>query len=193
VFTCPLDDERELRLLEERDADELYEAIERNRDYLAAWMPWPRGQTRAGTLEFIEASRRQFADNDGFSAAIVDRGRIVGTIGFHAVSWADRSTSIGYWLDEREQGRGTMTRAVAALVDHAFDRWALNRVEIRVAVDNARSRAIPERLGFQLEGTLRQAQRVGDSFLDNVVYALLAENWRRGGGWPSSEPVRRPR
>jgi RimJ/RimL family protein N-acetyltransferase len=50
------------------------------------------------------------------------------------------------------------------------------RVEIRAAPENARSRAIPERLGFTQEGTLRQVERVGDRYLDNVVYAMLAED-----------------
>jgi hypothetical protein len=52
------------------------------------------------------------------------------------------------------------------------------RVEIRAAPENARSRAIPERLGFTQEGTLRQVERVGDRYLDNVVYAMLAEHWK---------------
>jgi hypothetical protein len=52
------------------------------------------------------------------------------------------------------------------------------RVEIRAAPENARSRAIPERLGFTQEGTLRQVERVGDRYLDNVVYAMLAEDWK---------------
>jgi len=46
------------------------------------------------------------------------------------------------------------------------------------APENARSRAIPERLGFTQEGTLRQVERVGDRDLDNVVYAMLAEDWK---------------
>jgi ribosomal-protein-serine acetyltransferase len=52
------------------------------------------------------------------------------------------------------------------------------RVEVRAAPENARSRAIPERLSFTQEGTLRQVERVGDRYLDNVIYAMLAEDWR---------------
>ena len=56
--------------------------------------------------------------------------------------------------------------------------WELNRIEIRAAVGNARSRAIPERLGFKQEGTLREAERVGDAYLDAVVYSMLGSEWR---------------
>jgi hypothetical protein len=62
--------------------------------------------------------------------------------------------------------------------DCCFCLEATVRVEIRAAPENARSRAIPERLGFTQEGTLRQVECVGDRYLDNVVYAMLAEDWK---------------
>jgi ribosomal-protein-serine acetyltransferase len=70
-----------------------------------------------------------------------------------------------------------MTRAVRALLDHGFEAWGLNRVEIHCGVDNARSRAIPERLGFREEGELLEAERVGDRWVDLSVYAMLAADW----------------
>jgi ribosomal-protein-serine acetyltransferase len=166
-----------LRLLEEPDAQELFAVIDANRDHLARWMPWAAGQTPEDTLAFIERTREQLASNDGFQTAVIEDGRIVGVIGFHGISWQHRSTSVGYWLAESAQGRGTMMRAVRALVDHAFGTWRLHRVEIRVAVDNARSRAIPERLGFKEAGLLSNAERIGERLIDQVVYAVLAVEW----------------
>ncbi len=172
-----LSEGRWLRLLEESDAQELYAAIDANRDHLARWMPWAAGQTPEDTLAFIGRTREQLAGNDGFQAAVVEDGRIAGVIGFHGVSWQHRSTGIGYWLAESAQGRGTMTRAVRALVEHAFGTWGLHRVEIRAAVDNSASRAIPERLAFTQEGVARAAERVGERYLDLAVYAMLAGDW----------------
>jgi ribosomal-protein-serine acetyltransferase len=71
-----------------------------------------------------------------------------------------------------------MTETVRALVDHAFGVWELHRIEIAAAVDNARSRAIPQRLGFREEGVRRDAERHGDRYLDLVVYGLLATDPR---------------
>jgi ribosomal-protein-serine acetyltransferase len=171
---------RDLRRLEESDADELYRLIETNREYLARWLPWAEGLTLAGSIEFIRMVRRQEASNDGFQAALVEEGSIVGMVGFHSVNWPHQSTTIGYWLDEGHQGRGLMTRAVRGLVDHAFGVWGLHRVEIQAAVDNHRSRAIPERLGFREEGVRRQAERIGDRWHDLTVYAMLAPEWVQG-------------
>ena len=170
----------ELRALEETDADELYALIEANRERLVRWMVWAEGHTPQRTLEFIRGAQRQLADGDGFQAAIVREGAIVGVAGFHGIDWVNRATTIGYWLGAGEEGRGTMTQAVRALVDHAFAQWRLNRVEIRIDVENRRSRAVAERLGFVYEGTLRQALRIAGDFHDDAVYAMLARDWPAG-------------
>ena len=173
-----LGDDFHLRLLEEGDADELYALVDANRKYLAEWMPWAADQTLEGTLAFIRTTMRRHAENNGFETALVLDGRIVGAAGFAGVDWVARSTSIGYWLAEAHQGRGLMTSAVRALIDHAFGEWELHRVQIQAAVGNRRSRAIPERLCFRQEGVLREAERVGDRYHDLIVYGLLASQWQ---------------
>lgn len=178
MFSLRLDDRTSLRLYEEADAEELNAVVDANREYLSRWMPWAPKQTQENALEFIRMGRKQFADNQGFQAAIVEDGRIVGGIGFHQLDWENRSTSIGYWIAEAAQRRGIVTRAVAALVEHAFGVWKLNRVEIHAATENQRSRAVALRLGFTEEGVLRQTERVGDRFVDHVLYAMLAQDWR---------------
>lgn len=178
VLQFQLTEGQKLRLLDKSDAEELYALIDANRDYLMRWLPWAAGQTLQDTLAFIHRTREQLANNDGFQMTIVDDGKIVGIVGFVGVSWQHRSTTIGYWLAESAQGCGTMTRAVRALANHALETWQLNRVEIRAGVDNARSRAIPERLGFNQEGVLRDAELIGDRYVDQAVYAMLAREWR---------------
>jgi len=166
------------------DAAGLYAAIADNREHLARWLWWAGGQTLSDTRLFIAGARRQMEAGEGLQAAVFVRGALVGMVGFAQVLRTHRSASVGYWLSESAQGQGTMTRAVAALVEHAFSGWRLNRVEIRAAVENGRSRAIPRRLGFREEGVLRQAEVVGDRPLDLVVYGMLAAEW--SGRQPSS-------
>jgi ribosomal-protein-serine acetyltransferase len=174
-----LSEGRLLRFLEEEDAAELYDVIDANRDYLARWMPWAAEQTLEDTVAFIWRTRKQLTDNDGFQTAIVEHERIVGMIGFHGLCWQQRSTKIGYWLAEPAQGRGVMSCAVRKLLDHAFGAWRLDRVEIHVGVQNARSRAVAQRVGFKYEGVLHEAERVGDRFIDRALYAILAGDWHR--------------
>jgi ribosomal-protein-serine acetyltransferase len=168
---------RLLRPLEEADADELHALIQRNRAQLAKWMQWAQDQTSEQTLAFIRRARAEESEDCGLQRAIVAEQRIVGVLGLPEIDWPNRCAEIGYWLDQAHQGRGVMTSAVAVLVRHAFDSLRLNRLEIRTDIENARSRAVAERLGFRHEGTLRQSYRVvGERYSDDAVYSLLASD-----------------
>ena len=171
---------RSLRGLEDDDAEELFALIDANRAHLAAWMPFV-GQTRGvvDSLAFIRAARRQHEENRGMQLAVLSDERIIGVAGFHAIDWNRHQTSIGYWLAADQQGAGTMTLTVSALLDHAFNSWKLTRVEIRAGVLNTRSRAIPERLGFREEGVLPAAERIGTRVIDHVIYVMTAREWKR--------------
>lgn len=172
-----------LRPFEESDAEELTAVIAANREHLARRLSWAGSQEFEDTVRYLAQKRAQEEANDGFGRAIVLDGRIVGSIDFHAIDWVNRSTTIGYWLAADAMGRGLMTGAVRALVDHAFGVWDLHRVVIEVIVDNARSRAIPGRLGFREEAVLREAKLLDGRFRDAVLYAMLAPDW-------SSSPAR---
>ncbi|CAN5853453.1 GNAT family protein [soil metagenome] len=178
MFACPVAERTELRLLEERHADELALLVDRNREHLRAWLPWVDGsRTPADARIFIAGAMRRWGQNNGFTAGIWHEGEMAGTIGLHAIDWSSRASSIGYWIGSDFQGKGIATAACRAVLDHAFGALGLNRVEIRCAPANRRSRAVPERLGFTKEGTLRQVQLLYDRYTDLVVYAMLADEW----------------
>jgi ribosomal-protein-serine acetyltransferase len=166
-----------LRPFKASDAGELTEAIAANREHLARWLPWAETHGFEDSVDYLERKRAQIEANDGFEGAIVLDGRIVGGAGFHGVDWINRSSSIGYWLATEAVGRGLMSGAVRTLLDHAFDVWELHRVIIEVVVDNVRSRAIPERLGFREEALLREAKLIRGLYEDAVLYAMLASDW----------------
>ena len=184
--------------LELRDADELFELTDRNRPYLRHWLPWLDNITRLeDTRAFIRAAQAQGSQNNGTQLAIRLNVRIAGIVGHHQIDWRNRLTSLGYWVGEEFQGQGLVTAASRALVGHAFDQAQLNRVEIRCATGNDRSRAVPARLGFREEGLLRDAEWLYDHFVDHVVYAMLARDWvataeRASTGVSRADAERRP-
>jgi ribosomal-protein-serine acetyltransferase len=167
-----------LKLMEERHAPEIFAVVDRERTYLREWLPWVDMSTEVEhTLNFIKTSLKQFAGNDGFSAGIWSGDELIGGIGTHKIDWLNRRVEIGYWIARQFQGRGIVTDACRAVIDHAFQEWKLNRVEIHCAPGNEKSCAIPKRLGFLFEGTLREAQLVNGKYLDISVYAMLARDW----------------
>lgn len=183
MLTIPLTDRCRLAPLELADADELFSLTDANRRHLRRWLPWLDGVRGVDdTRTFIRAAQAQAARNDGVQLALTVDGRIAGMVGQHHVDWRNRSTSIGYWIGESFQGRGWTTSACRALIGRAFGRTRLNRVEIRCAPDNLRSRAIPIRLGLREEGLLREVEWLYDRFVDHVIYAALAREWGAADG-----------
>jgi ribosomal-protein-serine acetyltransferase len=178
LFHRRLDEEIELRALDEPDAETLFDLTDRNRDHLRAWLPWVDGtRTVHDTLAFIRSARDQEREGDGFQAGIWYRGRLAGVVGYHRIDWPRRRVSLGYWLGKEFEGKGIMTRACRALVGHALGELSLERVEIRAATANLRSRAIPVRLDFEDDGVVRRAEWLYDHFVDHVVYGMGRARW----------------
>src|SRR5262249_9966740 len=187
MFPFHVAEGEELPLIEERHAEALFALIQENQARLRAWVPWlDRTATLEATRQHVRRRLQRFAEGNGFAAGIWQEGRLVGEIGLDFIDWPNRLTEVGYWLGAAFEGRGLVRRACRAVVAHAFSELDLQRVQIRCAVENVRSRAVPERLGFHLEGTLRRAERLADRVVDLVVYGMLTQEWqalRSGGSW----------
>ncbi|SDJ83631.1 GNAT family N-acetyltransferase [Sediminibacillus albus] len=179
MFTYDIDKQTSLKMLDLQDAEALYSLTMDSMDRLKKWLPLiTKNKEQSDTEAFIQSTMKQFSENNGFQAGIWHQGRIAGVIGFHQVNWHNKNTSIGYWLGEGFEGLGLMTKACEAFTSYAFHGLHLNRVEIRAAEENKKSRAIPERLGFTVEGKIRQGEWLHDHYVDHIVYSMLAEEWK---------------
>lgn len=92
-------------------------------------------------------------------------------------NWKNLTVELGYWLDSALQGKGIVTQACRTMMQHAFEEHHMQKVVISFAIDNPRSRAIAERLGFLQEGILRQVVRLHNRSVDGVFYGLLVDEW----------------
>ncbi len=177
-FRYIIDQETELRLLEEEHTETLFALTDENREYLHQWLSWVNSiESPSDIGRYIRSASRQFEEDKGFQAGIWFRGNLAGIIGYQNLDWVNRSTTVGYWVGASFQGNGLATQACSALVDWAFREWRLNRVEVRCATENYRSRAVPERLGFSQEGIIHQGEWLFDHFVDLVIYGVVARDW----------------
>ena len=180
MFRLTIQDGVDLTLMEERHADVIFDAVERDRAYLREWLPWVDQSTSVDdVLKFIRTSLDQFANNEGMATGIWCEGEFAGTIGTHKIDWLNRKVEIGYWLAAKFQGRGIISAGCRALTHHAFSEWKLNRVEIHCATGNMKSCAIAKRLGYRFEGVLREAQLLNGNYVDTNVYSMLASEWQQ--------------
>ena len=170
-----------MRCWEPRDAPLAKEAVDSSLEHLRPWMPWAHQapQPVEATVELLRTFRGQFDLGQDFVYAMFspDGAEVVGGTGLHP-RVGEGAVEIGYWLRASRVGQGLATESSAALTRVAIEVCGIDRVEIRVDPANEASLAIPRRLGFVEEGTLRRRLHGPDGTplqRDAVVFALLRE------------------
>jgi ribosomal-protein-serine acetyltransferase len=128
-------------------------------------------------LPWVEAGLQALSEETGFRAGIWQDETLVGIICLEGVHTWNRSADLTFALDSRFRGQGIMTRACRSLCDFAFGELPLNRLQIECDIDNEPSRAIAERLGFTLEGIIRDRYRSRNGFRNCGLYSLLVREW----------------
>lgn len=159
-------------------ARQIFDAIEHDRLYLKQWLPFVEMTNDiTDTEKFIKSvsSDKRFKRDEIYS--IWYQETFAGLIGFKDTDWNNRKTELGYWLAEQLQGKGIITTCVKKLISYAFVKMKMNRVQIKVAVGNHKSAAIPNRLGFQLEGIERAGEFHDNKYLDLQIFSLLKQDW----------------
>ena len=159
-------------------SDELYALVEAQRAHLHAFLPW------VGTVNSPEDAQKHLRSaisynrkNHRLMLYIIERGELLGAVGLVNIYRADRKAEIGYWLRGDRQGEGIITRCAEKLMHHTYVLLQYNRLFIQVAAGNTASRAVAERLGFQLEGKLRQASYLHGDFHHVCLYGHLRTDW----------------
>ncbi len=178
MFSYLLDEHSELRLLLPHYAEALFALTNANRKHLRRFLPWVDANTTLeDTKVFIQGALEGFARGEQLPLTVWYRKKLAGTLTLFDIKPPHRTAEIGYWLGAAFEGKGLVTRGVEALINYAFFELGLNRLEIRASTKNLKSRAIPERLGFTLEGILRQEVWLHGKPQDMALYALLKQDW----------------
>lgn len=155
-------------------AQVIFDTIVRDQQYLKAWLPFVE-YTREieDTQLFIQSVTDDDINQKKAIYSIWVNEEFAGLVGFNDIDWANKKTELGYWLAENMQGKGIITLCAQKLIRYAFEKLKLNRIQIKVAVGNEKSEAIPKRLDFQFEGIERNGELIENQFHDLKIYSLL--------------------
>lgn len=159
------------------DIFKIFNTLNNEREYMREWLPFVDAtkeieDTGNYVRYVLQTADKQFT--------IYYKDQFVGLIGFKDTDTDNKKTEIGYWLSQHAQGKGIMIQSVAKLIEHAFGELDMNRIQIKVAVGNDKSRRIPEKLGFQMEGIERDGELLVDNvFTDIAVYSLLRKEYKK--------------
>lgn len=178
-----VDNDLEIFLLMPYHAEALFALVEANRAYWSEWLSWVPSVTDVETTrQMIQVGLDALAEGSAMRFGLRYRGELVGRAFYSYIDYELRRLEIGYQIGQNYTGRGIVTRAARAMTSYALGEMGLNKVEILCATGNAKSRAIPERLGFIQEGVIRQGENVNGQYHDLVIYGMLAQEWKHSKG-----------
>lgn len=151
IYVCPFtgDDSKELLDLEKRNKD-FFEKFSMARSDEFYTMKYQQNRIN-------EFEQRQKNDSGYDFGIFLQDGRLIGTISlFHVMRGSLQSAFIGYFLDKEKNGKGYTTEAVKLIVDYAFNKVNLHRIEAGVMPHNIGSIRVLEKAGFHKEGLARE-------------------------------------
>jgi RimJ/RimL family protein N-acetyltransferase len=169
-----------IRCYEPEDAPLLKAAVDSSIEHLLPWMPWARFEPQSveDKVELLRSFRGQFDLDQQYIYGIfsADETEQLGGSGFHKRA-NEGSLEIGYWVAASAIGRGIATEVTAVQTRAGFELAGLDRIDIQVEPTNDRSLAIPRKLGFTEEGTLRRRLEAHDGgpLRDSTVFSMLRE------------------
>lgn len=151
-------------------------AMQNSMNELRAWVAWAHKEQSEQDVEAnLREAHAKFLTREDLRLHLFHRetGEFIGCSGLHRINWDVPKFEIGYWIDTRYSGNGYITEAVEAITKFAFSELKAKRVEIRCDPKNVRSRSIPERLGFTLEGIIKNDELSADrtEIRDTCIFA----------------------
>ncbi|HMA33464.1 MAG TPA: GNAT family N-acetyltransferase [Chloroflexia bacterium] len=156
------------------DAQALFDAVAESREYIRPWLPFADAhQSVAESRDWLIQQQAKWLLREDLALSIwdaADPARFLGGVGLHPHNWDIRFFEIGYWLRPSAAGQGYMTAAVQLLVDYALGELGAQRLQIRCDERNAPSAAVARRVGFVLEGRLRNDSRGADGSLRTTLF-----------------------
>ncbi|GAA0502461.1 GNAT family N-acetyltransferase [Salinibacillus aidingensis] len=167
-----------IRMPEPGDGKTVYPAIQASINELKQWLPFAQNKQSEEETEInIREAYTKFLRREDLRLHIFlkETGEFVGSSGLHNIDWDIPKFEIGYWVHTHHSGRGYVREAVEGITNLAFRELKARRIEIQCDAKNHKSRAIPERLDFKLEGILRNDELSvdGKSLRDTCIYSKI--------------------
>ncbi|MBN9483434.1 MAG: hypothetical protein BGO70_13210 [Bacteroidetes bacterium 43-93] len=175
-----IDDSLLLRSYQLEDAAELFRSVNESRAHLRPWLVWVDAtQKQEHSMQFIQQSLVQQHNQEALALGIFHNRKIIGGIGMHHWDHVLEKAQLGYWISKEFEGRGIIHRCMLRFIDFLFDKVNLNKIELHFIPANKRSAAVAERLGFKIEGIIRDSYVQNGRFTDLVVTGLLKAEWKK--------------
>jgi ribosomal-protein-alanine N-acetyltransferase len=165
------------RMITVDDAPVITDLVTASRDFLAPWEPAHDESfyTAGGQRTIIEAALAKHAAGAMLPHVIRNEaGQVAGRINLNdIVRGAFQNGHLGYWVSAAEGGRGLATAAVREIIDVAFGRLGLHRIQAGTLLHNVRSQRVLERTGFVRFAMAPAYLKIDGQWQDHYLYQLI--------------------
>ena len=168
-----------LRKIRLTDASDMFE-YSKNPD-VTKYLLWDPHPNVEHTRNYIDYLQDRYRDGKYYDWAVIlkSSGKMIGTCGFSSISPEHRSAEVGYVLNPAFRGQGIAGEALSAVLDFAFRKMALNRVEAKCVEENGSSERVMQKVGMTFEGVARSALLVKGEFRNIKIYSMLRSEYVR--------------
>lgn len=175
--TIKVSDSIELRAVEENHIRPLHHLICKNKNWLQNSLNWPQFvNTEDDTRKTVQGNMMLHQRGYAKMFMIFSEDELVGVLSFNRIEPLNKTAEIGYWLDESHKGQGIISQALQVFIHHYAKRGEIRRFVIKCRVANSQSNQVALRNGFTLEGCMKQAEFLNDTYDDVNIYARIIDS-----------------
>jgi ribosomal-protein-serine acetyltransferase len=179
MFTLNIGPDLQLAIVQPSIARRYLDIVTEERAYLSKWLRWAtHAHNEAFFLEFVRKSLQGYAEGKSMTCALIYQHTVVGNVSFNNIDEELKKVEVGYWLSQKYQGMGIMTKAVSFLIEYAFSELNMDKVEICTAAENTASRKVCERLNMSLEGIISNYENINGDIIDHAIYGIHSNDLR---------------
>ncbi len=168
-----------IRPLHMEDAVAYFTLVDKNRSRIATYFPTTVTSTKSidDTAALIHLKIRKAEKEEAFTFLITEKENILGVIFLKEIDWNIPKCELGFFIDRDHEGKGIITGCLNLIVRYCFDELKMQKIFMRIPVDNTASRRVAEKNGFRQEGILKNDFKIDTGeLIDVVYYGLVGSN-----------------
>jgi ribosomal-protein-serine acetyltransferase len=180
MLETTLKDDITIKMLEMRQSHEMYDFIVRNKDFFIDWIPFVSQIHSLHDIErLMKKNLERYIQGLGLYYTLWENNTLIGYVLAREIDKEAKWAEIGYMVDEQYTGRGIMKESCIRLINYLFDDVNMDKIVICCTDDNEKSKALAIKLGFTLEGNIRNHFVVNNKIRNMLYYGLLKEEYTR--------------
>ena len=167
-----MSDNIRIRLIKKKDTEGYFQLIDSNRARLKRYFPVTVSEIQdyEDCFYYVKKKIKQAQKKKLFLFVILKNEEMVGVLILKNIDWRIPKGELAYFIDEKFEGIGIMSKAMKLLMDHCFQELGMNKLFINLSPKNKASQALAVNCGFQLEGVLRQEFRIETGEVEDIEY-----------------------